>query len=72
MARSNKKVDLQFRKTPKTIASKFYAHGLKKYLMQRYVGCLCKFHIYSDGKVMSCFEYIPIEVLALPVFNPDL
>ena len=37
--------------------------------------CLCRYHIYRDGEVLPCFEYIPIEVLALPTyhtFDPDL
>lgn len=35
--------------------------------------CLCKNHIYSDGNILRCFEYIPIEVLKLPKYKtPDI
>lgn len=34
--------------------------------------CLCKFHIYSCDNVLPCFEYIPVAVTFLPIYEPNL
>lgn len=35
--------------------------------------CLCKYHIYSNGELLKCFEYMPIAVLKLAKYQiPEL